>query len=57
MCKFIGGGGGGGLDKEGIHSFLILNKKFYQLSNKIFILIDLTIKKKMNFINVVQFYV
>jgi hypothetical protein len=37
--------GGETLDEEGTHSFLFLNKNFYQLFNKSFIVIDLTIKK------------
>ncbi len=37
--------GGGALDEEGTHSLFFLNKNFYQLFNKSFIVIDLTIKK------------
>ncbi len=41
-------GGGGGVSGQGRKTFLnFLNKKFYQLINKNFILMDLTIKKNL----------
>jgi hypothetical protein len=41
------------MDEEGTHSFLFFNNKFYQLINKNFILMDLTINLYMtSFFNI-----
>jgi hypothetical protein len=39
--------GEGALDEEGTYSFLFLNKQFYQLFNKNYILIYLSIKNNV----------